>query len=106
MLKHTFAMFLSLSNQFIVYGEYPAGQGFADIFIEKTSVSYSNYEAVLELKYMSKEKAKGADKEKLIAQGNEQLQRYMEDKRLAQRANLKKYVVVFIGFEEVIVEEL
>lgn len=82
MLKHTFAMFLSLSNQFIVYGEYPAGQGFADIFIEKTSVSYSNYEAVIELKYMSKEKAKGADKEKLLSQGKQQLERYLEDERL------------------------
>lgn len=106
MLKHTFAMFLSLSNQFIVYGEYPAGQGFADIFIEKTSVSYSNYEAVIELKYMSKEKAKETDKENLLSQGKEQLKRYLEDKRLSQRENLKKYVVMFIGFEDVIVEEL
>ena len=106
MLKHTFAMFLSLSNQFIVYGEYPAGQGFADIFIEKTSVSYSKYEAVIELKYMSKEKAKEENKEKLLSQGKEQLARYLEDKRLLQRENLKKYVVMFIGFEEVIVEEM
>ena len=106
MLKHTFAMFLSLSNQFIVYGEYPAGQGFADIFIEKTSVSYSNYEAVIELKYMSKEKAKEENKEKLLSQGKEQLARYLEDKRLLQRENLKKYVVMFIGFEEAIVEEV
>ncbi|HBC85068.1 MAG TPA: hypothetical protein DCZ30_06715 [Clostridiales bacterium] len=106
MLKHTFAMFLSLSNQFIVYGEYPAGQGFADIFIEKTSVSYSNYEAVIELKYMSKEKAKEENKEKLLSQGKEQLARYIEDKRLSQRENLKKYVVMFIGFEEVIVDEV
>ncbi len=106
MLKHTFAMFLSLSNQFIVYGEYPAGQGFADIFIEKTSVSYSNYEAVIELKYMSKEKAKEENKEKLLSQGKELLARYIEDKRLSQRENLKKYVVMFIGFEEVIVDEV
>ncbi|MBO5004817.1 MAG: AAA family ATPase [Clostridia bacterium] len=106
MLKHTFAMFLSLSNQFIVYGEYPAGQGFADIFIEKTSVSYSKYEAVIELKYMSKEKAKEENKEKLLSQGKEQLARYLEDKRLLQRENLKKYVVMFIGFEEAIVEEV
>lgn len=106
MLKHTFAMFLSLSNQFIVYGEYPAGQGFADIFIEKTSVSYSNYEAVIELKYMSKEKAREADKEKLISQAKGQLERYLEDKRLLQRANLKKYVIIFTGFEDVVVKEI
>ncbi|MBO5004824.1 MAG: hypothetical protein J6D03_06235 [Clostridia bacterium] len=98
------------------------------IDIEKTSVSYSNYEAVIELKYISKEKAKeelkltgkekegleqiskeevkAINKEKLISQAKQQLARYLEDKRLSQRENLKKYIVMFIGFEEAIVQEI
>ena len=106
MLKYTFAMFLSLSNQYIVYGEYPAKQGFADILIQKTSASRATYEAVIELKYLSKEKGKTANKEKLLQEAEAQLARYMEDKRLNQRENLKKYVIIFTGFDDVMLKEL
>ncbi|MBO5349266.1 MAG: AAA family ATPase [Clostridia bacterium] len=105
-LKHLFAMFLSLSKQYEVYGEFPAGQGFADILVRKTSSSMAKYEAVIELKYLSKQNARKSNKKKLIKEAKEQLARYIEDKRLNQRVNLKKYVIIFIGFEEVILEEI
>ena len=34
------------------------------------------------------------------------LEYYMTDKRLDQKKNLKKFMIVFNGFEDVIVEEL
>ena len=99
-------MFLSLSKQYEVYGEFPAGQGFADLLVQKTSSSMATYEAVIELKYISKQNAKRINKKKLIKEAKEQLTKYMQDKRLNQRENLKKYVIIFTGFEDVIVEEI
>ena len=105
-LKYVFTMFLELSTQYIVYGEFPANQGFADILVEKSSSSNAKYEAIIELKYNSKKNGKKASKKKLLQEAREQLEYYMADKRLEQRENLKKYMIVFNGFEDVIVEEL
>lgn len=105
-LKHVFITFLSLSNQFIVYGEYPAKQGFVDVFVAKTSSSMATYEAIIELKYLSKEKAKSVDKDRLLEDGRIQLTKYVEDKRLLQKEHLKKYVIIFTGFDDVVVEEM
>ena len=105
-LKYIFTMFLSLSKQYMVYGEFPAGQGFADIMVQKTSSSTARYEAVIELKYVSKKESKRINKKKLVKEAKNQLERYMTDKRLKERANLKKYVIAFLGFEEVYVEEI
>ncbi len=98
-LKYVYSLFLSLSNKFYVYGEFPALQGFADIFVEKSSSSNAKYEAVIELKYLRKDKSKGIDIEKLKENGIEQMKRYIKDKRLEKRENLKKFVIVFEGFE-------
>ena len=105
-LKYVFTIFLELSKQYIVYGEFPAKQGFADVLVGRSSSSTAKHEAIIELKYMSKEKGKNASKEKLIEEAREQLKYYMKDKRLEQRENLKKYVIVFTGFEDYFVEEL
>ena len=57
-LKYLYSMFLSLTKQYHVYGEFPTMQGFADIYVKKTEKSRARYEALIELKYLSKEKAK------------------------------------------------
>ena len=99
-LKYVYSLFFSLSNQYYVYGEFPALQGFADILIEKSKVSRAKYEAVIELKYLNKQNAKNADYEKLEKEGKEQLRKYMEDKRLNEKENMKKYVIIFEGFDK------
>ena len=105
-LKFVYSMFFSLSSQYYVYGEFPAGQGFCDIFIEKSSSSRATYEGVIELKYLNKEKAKNANYEVLKQEAIKQMEKYIEDKRLAQRENLKKYVVIFEGFDKFNVYEI
>ena len=99
-LKYVYSLFFSLSNQYYVYGEFPAKQGFADILIEKSEASKATYEAVIELKYLNKEKAKTADFNKLKEEAISQMERYLEDKRLNEKDNLKKYVIIFEGFEK------
>ena len=105
-LKHVFQMMLALTAQYYVYGEYPAGQGFADIYLQKSTNSLATYEAVIELKYLNKEKSKKANTKKLVKEAKEQMERYLEDKRLNQKENLKKYVIIFEGFEKYYLEEI
>ena len=105
-LKHVFQMMLALTAQYYVYGEYPAGQGFADIYLQKSTNSLATYEAVIELKYLNKEKARKSNIKKLVKEAKEQLEKYLEDKRLSEKENLKKYVIIFEGFEKYYLEEI
>ena len=99
-------MLLAFTSQYVVYGEYPAGQGFADIMIQKATNSLAKYEAIVELKYISEKNAKMANIEKLKEEAKKQLAEYMKDKRLEQKEYLKKYVIIFKGFEDYYVEEI
>ena len=105
-LKHVFAMILAFTSQFITHAEYPAGQGFADMYIQKASGSLATYEAIVELKYLTEKEAKKANMKKLEKQAKEQLTRYLQDKRMEQKENLKKFVVIFKGFENYSIAEL
>ena len=105
-LKHIFSMILALSSQYVVYGEYPAGQGFVDMLIQKSSNSLATYEGIVELKYLNKENAKKSNVKKLSVEAKNQLGKYLKDKRLEQKENLKKYVIIFKGFEEFYIEEI
>ena len=105
-LKHTIEMILAFTSQYVVYGEYPAGQGFADIFIGKATNSVAKYEAIVELKYLKKKDEANVNMEKLEEEAKKQLEKYMKDKRLQQKENLKRYMVIFKGFEEYVVKEL
>ena len=105
-LKHVFQMMLAFTSQYYVYGEYPAGQGFADIYIQKSASSLATYEAIIELKYLNKEKSRKANTKKLAKEAKEQLQKYLDDKRLGEKENLKKYVIIFEGFEKYYLVEI
>ena len=105
-LKHVFSMILALTSQFITYAEYPAGQGFADMYIQKASGSLAKYEAIVELKYIKEKDLKTANFEKLKEDAKIQLQKYLKDKRMEQKENLKKFVIIFKGFEDYYIEEL
>ncbi|MCL2560054.1 MAG: PD-(D/E)XK nuclease domain-containing protein [Turicibacter sp.] len=99
-------MILNYSDQYVVYDELPALQGFSDVLVFKSPNSTANYEAIIELKYIKKGDATEAKIEAELTEGTDQIQRYMKDKRLAERDNFKKFVVVFVGFEVVRLVEL
>ena len=104
-LKFVFMMFLKLSAQFNVYDEYQAGQGFTDLYIQDNTIR-KLYEAVVELKYVKKSDVPKTNKEKLVADAKAQLSKYMEDQRLGNKERLKKFAIVFLGFEDYILEEI
>lgn len=105
-LKHVYSMLLAYTSQYITYGEYPAGQGFLDVYMKKTANSLAKYEVVLELKYIKQKDIKKVNDKKIIKLAKEQMEKYMQDKRMLQKENLKKFVVIFKGFEKYYIEEI
>ena len=99
-------MLLATNTQFLTYDEYPAGQGFIDLFIGRTPASYATYEYAIELKYLKKEETTAAMINRKFVEAKEQMARYLNDERLGQRPYLKKLIIVFSGFEVVKMEEV
>jgi len=105
-IKLIYSFILSTTNQYVLYDEYPASQGFGDIVALKTPASYATYELLLELKYVKQSEATPKRIQKAFDEAVEQIGAYMSDKRLANRPDLKKFVVVFSGFEVAKLEEV
>jgi len=61
---------------------------------------------LIEIKYLKKSEATEATVEKVLADGVAQINRYLQDERLANREGLKKFVVVFSGFEVACLQEI
>ncbi|MDO5557951.1 MAG: AAA family ATPase, partial [Clostridia bacterium] len=83
-LKFVFSLLLGFAREYNVYTEFPAEQGFADMYIEKVLGTYVKYNAIVELKYLTKKVAKKEKKEELVEQAKVQLKRYLKDKRLTK----------------------
>ena len=108
-IKMVYLQFLFPTTQYVVYDEFPAKQGYTDLVILKAPVSYAEYEILIELKYVKKgkiDKTMQAHVEQKFSDGIAQVAEYMQDRRLAGRPNLKKFVVVFAGFEIARLEEI
>jgi len=107
--KHVKLMYFILTHateDFIVYDEFPVGNGYADIFIQKTLTSKAKYEAFIELKYLKRNATTEASIEGKLNEGIAQIESYMKDEGLTNRPGMKKYVIVFSGYEVVKVEEI
>jgi hypothetical protein len=105
-IKLVYMMIMSSTEQFITYDELPAKQGFVDLAMFKSPQSFSEYEYVIELKHLKKDGITDAKIQKEFKAGAQQVKEYIEDNRLSSRPNLKKFVVVFVGFEVVRLEEV
>ena len=105
-LKHIIHLIFTLTTQYDVYTEFPSLQGYTDVYIRNKDRSLNICEGLIELKYLSKKDSSKAKIEKAKNEAKEQLKNYMKDERLQANKNLRKYVVVFVGFEEFYVEEV
>ena len=95
-----------ITKDFVPYDEFPAGIGYADLFIGRAVPSKAKYEVFIEFKYLSKSATNEASLAKKLQEGIAQIKGYLADKRLSNRPDLKKYVIVFSGHEAKIVHEL
>ncbi len=79
-----------------VYTEYPCNNGYADILITKKD-KLAHHNIMIELKYIKKSEYSEKILNSKIEEGKRQIEEYSKDKRLV--SPLKKYVVVFSGYE-------
>ena len=105
-LKHIIHLIFTLTTQYDVYTEFPSLQGYTDVYIRNKDKSMDINEGLIELKYLNKKDDKKEKIEKAKSDAKEQIKNYMKDERLQANKNLKKYVVVFVGFEKFYVEEV
>jgi len=104
-------VYLGLSDLFIVHPEKEMNKGFADLLLEPYRAKYPklNHSFLLELKYVKAGMSPQDPKiRKLIAQAEEQLQRYHLDTKFAKaigNTQLVKLIIIFSGHEAVYVEE-
>lgn len=87
-----------------IYNEYPCNGGYADVYIcgKREPLKHN---ILIELKYIKKkEYSKKIQIEKRIEAIN-QLNQYSEDIRI-KSDNLKKYIVIFVGNDVKLIEEV
>ena len=87
---------LSKYTSFNTYLEYPANNGYIDLMLLKKE--NSNYNIMIELKYIKKDDYKEELLNKTINDAKVQLSNYISDTRIDNKL-LKKYIVVFTGSE-------
>ena len=105
-IKLIYLMLLTATNQYIVYDEWPSRQGYTDLTVFKSPNSFAKHEYLIELKYI-KISDTTADKIKSeFNKGAKQIAQYMQDNRMKNRPDLKKFVVVFSGFDVAKMEEI
>jgi len=94
------------TRDFVPYDEFPSGVGYADLFIQRAVPSNARYEVFIEFKYLSKTETTETSIAKKLEEGISQITGYLADKRLANRPDLKKYVIVFSGHEARVMHEV
>ena len=95
-IKILLLAYLFQSNIYVTMSEFETGDGYSDIFLQRSPhLPEIKYEWLLELKYLKAGDEKELPKAKKEAE--EQLQRYMQAYRLTERPNLKTAIIVFIG---------
>ncbi len=93
---------LMRNNYFDVYTEYPNKNGYMDVYL-KSKNELMKKNIMIELKYIKKKDDSEELLREKIKEGKSQLVNYSKDERLG---NPMKYLVVFVGNELKLVEEL
>jgi len=96
---------LSITNDaYDIYNEYFANGGYTDLYI-KSKTDLCVNDIMIELKYIKKDDYKDNILEEKLNEGINEINRYIEDKRI-DTSKLKKYVVVFVKDEIELLKEL
>lgn len=99
-----FYSLLAKYNEFDTRFEYPVKDKFIDLMIFKNK-NKSNYDIMIEFKYIKKKEYKRSLLERLKNTGIEQLKEYVGLLDVS-KLNLKKYLVIYVGSEIKVMEEI
>ncbi|BDU51229.1 AAA family ATPase [Haliovirga abyssi] len=97
-LKAIMMAYLIKSPWYYIESEREMKKGYIDILVTRRYEKVP-YEAMIELKYIKKKEWKDLSKDigKIVEEGKEQLYRYLNDKKMQDRKNMKKFVILFVG---------
>ena len=93
-------------KEFYIYNEYQSGDGYIDLFLLGNK-DLCSHDIMIELKYISVKEYKKNRKMLEIKKNEaiEQLNKYSQDERI-NKNNLKKYIVIFIGTNLKLLQEV
>ncbi len=105
-LKVILFTYANMSNLFLVKSEYEVSDGYIDIALLSREPWKPDYYALFELKYLKIGSATDERIQKFTNDGVTQLMQYTSSPELREAANLKKWVLVFVGDRCVTVREV
>ena len=108
-IKLIMLSYLTLSKIYYVKSEYEIKNGYIDILLLIRGQLELNYEALIEIKYIKKQDYEQFGEkivEKRFNEAREQMMKYKQDEELANKENLKKWIMIFAGGECVQVENI
>jgi len=103
-IKFVLISFLLHTDVYTVKSEYGIGGKYADIVLLRNPPYPGINQFILELKYLPKSSA--AKVEKVQAAARQQLNEYLQHDSLKSLTHLKAWVILIIGFNQVLVEEV
>lgn len=104
-MKLILLAYLNLTNIYRPVSERETDGGYMDIFLEKDfRMPDIKYEWLLELKYVKESERSQLSQVK--QEGRRQLARYAEDQSWGGNPNIKKALLVFVGKNEIVIEEV
>ncbi len=97
-LKAIMMAYLVKSPWYYIESEREVKKGYIDILVTRRYEKVP-YDAIIELKYIKKSKWKDISRniDKIVEEGKEQLYKYLEDRKMSDRKNMKKFVILFVG---------
>ena len=103
-IQSMYLMLLKYNNAFRVFDELEVYEGYVDLILFGDN-ELSNYDIMIELKYIKKDNLKEKTIEHTLARAKEQIDKYDKDDKIKSRnKKMLKYVVIFVGDEYQIYE--
>ncbi len=103
-IKVLFVAFANLSNLYYIKSEQEIEQKYPDVMFLNRPPFKQNYQFIFELKYLKKKEANQLSRKK--EEAKKQLQNYLKNEEIQNLKNLKAYIIIFVGDEAKISEEI
>ncbi len=103
-LKAIFISYLHSSQLYLIQPEQEVFPGYVDLLLRRREPFPAPHQFVFELKYLRKKEADRLDQ--VAAEARTQMQGYLQSKLLRDMPDLRAWVIVFVGTEVGVVEEV
>jgi len=103
-VKAIFASLFYTTQIYTIHSEYETDRKYVDLLLIRRPPIEPTYQFAFELKYLKQ--ADASQLENIAANGRTQLQEYLQHEKLQRIENLRAWLLVFVGTEARIIEEI